>query len=69
MAVLCDPQWALELRAVEMWMFKSVQDKVWAFDAEWVPDPVTGRAVYRLPAELSDEEVVAEMWRLSLIHI
>jgi predicted PolB exonuclease-like 3'-5' exonuclease len=63
MAVLCDPQWALELRAVEMWMFKSVQDKVWAFDAEWVPDPVTGRAVYRLPAELSDEEVVAEMWR------
>lgn len=43
-------------------MFKSVQDKVWAFDAEWVPDPLTGRAVYGLPAELSDDEVVAEMW-------
>ena len=44
-------------------MFKSVQDKVWAFDAEWVPDPLTGRAVYGLPAELPDEEIVAEMWR------
>ena len=44
-------------------MFKSVQDKVWAFDAEWVPDPVTGRAVYGLPPELQDDEVVAEMWR------
>ena len=45
-------------------MFKSVQDNVWAFDAEWVPDPVTGRVVYGLPAELSNEEVVMEMWRL-----
>ncbi|HIC68363.1 MAG TPA: hypothetical protein EYO90_02400 [Candidatus Latescibacteria bacterium] len=44
-------------------MFKSVQDKVWVFDAEWVPDPVTGRAVYGLPAELPDDEVMAEMWR------
>ena len=44
-------------------MFKSVKDIVWAFDAEWVPDPATGRAVYDLPQELSDEAVMAEMWR------
>ena len=44
-------------------MFKSVQDKVWVFDTEWVPDPVTGRAVYGLPAELPDDEVMAEVWR------
>ena len=44
-------------------MFKSVKDIVWAFDAEWVPDPATGRAVYDLPQEPSDEAVMAEMWR------
>ena len=44
-------------------MFKSVKDRVWAFDAEWVPDPQTGRAVYGLDAELADEEVVAHMWQ------
>ena len=44
-------------------MFKSVKDIVWVFDAEWVPDPVTGRAVYDLPQEQSNEAVMAEMWR------
>ena len=44
-------------------MFKTLQDRVWAFDAEWVPDAPTGRAVYGLPAELSDQQVVAEMWK------
>ncbi len=44
-------------------MFKSVQNRVWVFDAEWVPDPVTGRLVYDLPAELEDGEVIEEMWR------
>jgi len=44
-------------------MFKRVHDQVWAFDAEWVPDPPTGRAVYGLPEEISDEEVVEEMWQ------
>ena len=44
-------------------MFKSVKDDVWAFDAEWVPDPDAGRALYGLPSEAPDREVVEEMWR------
>src|SRR5262245_29050040 len=44
-------------------MFKSIADEVWAFDAEWVPDPVAGRLVYHLPESMSDWEVVQEMWR------
>lgn len=44
-------------------MFKSVHTNVWAFDAEWVPDPETGRRVYGLDAALADAEVVAEMFR------
>jgi predicted PolB exonuclease-like 3'-5' exonuclease len=43
-------------------MLKLFHDEVWAFDAEWVPDPVTGRAVYGLVKE-TDGEVIAEMWR------
>ena len=44
-------------------MFKTVHDRVWAFDAEWVPDPSTGRVVYRLPATMADDSVQEEMWR------
>jgi len=44
-------------------MFKRVQDRVWAFDAEWVPDPPTGRPVYGLAGDVADEAVVEEMWR------
>lgn len=44
-------------------MFKTVEQDVWAFDAEWVPDPNAGRALYRLPAEMDDSEVVLEMWQ------
>jgi predicted PolB exonuclease-like 3'-5' exonuclease len=32
-------------------MFKSVKNRVWAFDAEWVPDPPAGRLLYKLPVE------------------
>ena len=44
-------------------MFKSVFDKVWAFDCEWVPDPAAGRALYKLPADLPDREVMEHMWQ------
>ena len=44
-------------------MFKTIADKIWAFDLEWVPDPQAGRLVYHLPEELSDQEVIAEMWK------
>lgn len=43
-------------------MFKTVANDVWAFDAEWVPDPTSGRAAYNLPSTLSDVEVIDEMW-------
>ena len=39
-----------------------MHEMLWAFDAEWVPDPDTGRRVLDLPKELSDDEVVARMW-------
>lgn len=44
-------------------MIKRFERKVWAFDAEWVPDPVSGRLAYGLGEAPPDEEVVDEMWR------
>lgn len=44
-------------------MFKSVKNLVWAFDAEWVPDPVAGRLLYGQGAEVTDAEVMEEMWK------
>src|SRR3954454_653319 len=43
-------------------MFRSVKDHVWAFDLEWVPDPVAGRLLYKLPDKMSDREVMRIMW-------
>lgn len=43
-------------------MIRYIDNKVWAFDIEWVPDPVAGRLVYDLPPETSDEDVLQEMW-------
>lgn len=44
-------------------MFKSIWDQIWFFDCEWVPDPKAGRLLYRLPREMPDNEVLAEMWK------
>ncbi len=44
-------------------MFKEVKDSLWAFDAEWVPDPQAGRILYGLPDNLPDREVMDEMWK------
>ena len=44
-------------------MFKTVKNRVWAFDAEWIPDPLAGRMLYKLPAEAPDKEVVEVMWQ------
>src|SRR5690349_18269368 len=44
-------------------MFKLVAKQVWAFDAEWVPDPLSGRMAYGCAAEWDDDAVVEEMWR------
>ena len=44
-------------------MLKIVNENVWAFDLEWVPDPVSGRRAYALPQNMPDHEVVTAMWR------
>jgi len=44
-------------------MFKRMADCIWAFDAEWAPDPVAGRLLYALPDTMSDREVMAAMWQ------
>ncbi|MBU3915389.1 hypothetical protein KKA14_07625, partial [bacterium] len=44
-------------------MFKSVGSQVWIFDTEWVPDPITGKLLYQLSDELSDEAIMLEMWK------
>jgi 3'-5' exonuclease len=44
-------------------MFKNIKKQLWAFDAEWVPDPQSGRILYKLPDTLSDAEVMKEMWK------
>ncbi len=50
-------------RAGTEWtMFKTVKNRVWAFDAEWIPDPVAGRLLYDLPEETSDLDVLERMW-------
>ncbi|MBF0195939.1 MAG: 3'-5' exonuclease [Magnetococcales bacterium] len=44
-------------------MFKNIKKQLWAFDAEWIPDPRSGRILYKLPDSMSDAEVMEEMWK------
>ncbi|MBF0623282.1 MAG: 3'-5' exonuclease [Magnetococcales bacterium] len=44
-------------------MYKKINHPVWAFDAEWVPDPAAGRLLYGLQEEPDDAKVMQEMWR------
>lgn len=45
-------------------MFKSVENRVWAFDLEWVPDPLAGILVHGLDESVDDPEaVMREMWQ------
>jgi len=44
-------------------MFKKIGNEVWAFDAEWVPDPKAGRLLYKLPNDMSEREIIEEMWK------
>jgi hypothetical protein len=44
-------------------MIKNVAHRVWAFDLEWVPDPLAGRLVYGLPDDVTDPaEIMRIMW-------
>ena len=45
-------------------MIKSVNKKVWAFDVEWVPDPLAGKLLYKLPEDMPDAKVIKEMWKM-----
>ena len=44
-------------------MIKLVPDEIWIFDAEWAPDPVSGRAAYDLPADMPVDAILEEMWK------
>ena len=44
-------------------MIRSVQNDIWAFDCEWVPDPQAGRLLYGQSAETADRDVVGVMWQ------
>ena len=45
-------------------MIKSVRDRVWAFDLEWIPDPLAGRLVHGIPDSVeSPREIMEVMWR------
>lgn len=44
-------------------MYKFIADNVVVFDIEWVPDPVSGRRIYKVPDTATDDEVLEVMWR------
>jgi len=44
-------------------MIRSVQDHLWAFDCEWVPNAQAGRILYNLPPEMPEPDVLAVMWQ------
>lgn len=43
-------------------MFKTVKNRVWAFDAEWIPDPLAGQMLYKLPNDMPSKDVIEVMW-------
>jgi predicted PolB exonuclease-like 3'-5' exonuclease len=43
-------------------MIKNVMKRIWAFDIEWVPDPVAGRILYDLTEDTSAADVMKVMW-------
>lgn len=44
-------------------MFRAPKEQIWFFDCEWVPDPLAGRLLYGLSAEMDDAAVLEEMWQ------
>lgn len=44
-------------------MFKSVQRRVWAFDAEWIPDPLAAKLLHDLPEGADDRTAMETLWR------
>lgn len=45
-------------------MFRRVEERVWAFDCEWVPDPAAGRVLQGISDDVVDpREIMQAMWR------
>ena len=44
-------------------MIKGVAERVWAFDLEWVPDPLAGVLLRGVPPTATDAESMEAMWR------
>ncbi|MCP4901398.1 MAG: 3'-5' exonuclease [bacterium] len=44
-------------------MIKNVQRRVWAFDMEWIPDPLAGRLLLDIGPEIEDPAtIMQQMW-------
>jgi predicted PolB exonuclease-like 3'-5' exonuclease len=43
-------------------VIKGVAERVWAFDLEWVPDPLAGKLLRGVPESASDAEALEAMW-------
>ncbi len=44
-------------------MFKTIKNRVWAFDAEWIPDPLAGKMLYKLPDDMPNKDIFEVMWK------
>jgi predicted PolB exonuclease-like 3'-5' exonuclease len=45
-------------------MIKCIKDRLWAFDIEWVPDPLAGRLLHDIPESVSaPEDLMQVMWQ------
>jgi predicted PolB exonuclease-like 3'-5' exonuclease len=44
-------------------MIKNVMKRVWAFDIEWIPDPIAGRILYELPEDTDAADTMQVMWK------
>lgn len=59
----CPLRWLSDPRRTLRAMIKLVPDDIWCFDAEWAPDPISGRAAYDLPADMPVLAIFEEMWK------
>ncbi len=44
-------------------MIKRMLERVWAFDCEWVPDPLAARVLHGVPAGTAAREALGVLWR------
>ena len=45
-------------------MFKTVQDNVWVYDIEWVPDVNAGKVLYGIEDDgMTEDEIMSVMWQ------